>query len=383
MPAPVDTLGHAALDFVKDDRMNREFTLPATATHDALNVSFADVGRLPEPPLAASSADLPTVLFIPGMFASRYIGPHLHDIADKLGVRVLVVDRPGMGRSTDVPLAQRISIWVELVPSLLQHLGVERVSLVSHSAGTMFLLNTLHHCRNLIDPDRPFVALLAPFADPTHSKVKALQAARFIPASVFGIWNILPKFSVLQAKPALAFSAPLFSAMFSSNTLDAAQEENIRKREQDYGVPRQVQSELSELTMKSMFTENTVGANSEALLCLKKGRGATWGACEDYKAYFERLYSNEQERLATASSDHLTTSRLRIRVYFAETDMMIGKQGQEYLNECFRGGSNGIAPDIVDFEAATIVGSDHDSIIGMVSVLETVFVQAGGHLPSN
>lgn len=65
-----------------------------------------------------------------------------------------------MGRSTDVPLDQRISIWVELVPSLLQHLGIRHVSLVSHSAGTMYLLNTLYHCRSLLHPDRPFVALL-------------------------------------------------------------------------------------------------------------------------------------------------------------------------------------------------------------------------------
>lgn len=65
-----------------------------------------------------------------------------------------------MGRSTDVLLEQRFSVWVELVPKLLQHLGIHHVSLVSHSAGTMFLLNTLHHCRSILDPDRPFVALL-------------------------------------------------------------------------------------------------------------------------------------------------------------------------------------------------------------------------------
>lgn len=97
-PAAVPPPGHAALELVKNDRMHREFTLPVTAIHDALNVSYADIGRQPtEPSLAAgssSSADQPpTVLFFPGMFASRFIGLHLNDISEKLGVRVLVVDR--------------------------------------------------------------------------------------------------------------------------------------------------------------------------------------------------------------------------------------------------------------------------------------------------
>lgn len=65
-----------------------------------------------------------------------------------------------MGRSTDVALERRISVWVELVPRLLQHLGIRHVSLVSHSAGTMYLFNTLHHCRDVLHPERPFVALL-------------------------------------------------------------------------------------------------------------------------------------------------------------------------------------------------------------------------------
>jgi hypothetical protein len=33
------------------------------------------------------------VLFIPGMFGSRYIGAILDPIASKFGVRVLIVDR--------------------------------------------------------------------------------------------------------------------------------------------------------------------------------------------------------------------------------------------------------------------------------------------------
>lgn len=84
---------HPVLNFVKDNRMHRELILPATTTHDALNVSYADVGHLPEASRPESVADHPTILLIPGMFASRFLALTLHAIAAKLGVRVLIVDR--------------------------------------------------------------------------------------------------------------------------------------------------------------------------------------------------------------------------------------------------------------------------------------------------
>ncbi|RHZ51810.1 alpha/beta fold hydrolase, partial [Aspergillus thermomutatus] len=112
-----------------------------------LTVTFADIG----------CPTGPALLFLPGMFASRYLGIPMHVMAERAGVRLLVVDRPGMGASTDVPLTQRIAVWVDMLPRLLAHLGVPRVSLVAHSAGTIYLLNTWAHCREVVSP---FIALL-------------------------------------------------------------------------------------------------------------------------------------------------------------------------------------------------------------------------------
>ena len=65
-----------------------------------------------------------------------------------------------MGNSTDVPLAQRVSTWIETVPRLLAHVGIQHVSLASHSAGTMYLFNTLYHYRDILCPEKPMVTLL-------------------------------------------------------------------------------------------------------------------------------------------------------------------------------------------------------------------------------
>lgn len=64
-----------------------------------------------------------------------------------------------MGHSTDVPLSVRVSTWIRIVPLLLEHLDIKHVALVSHSAGTIYLLNTLHYHRDILHPDQPFIAL--------------------------------------------------------------------------------------------------------------------------------------------------------------------------------------------------------------------------------
>lgn len=91
MPASTASAHEQAISYISNPRFSRELTLPATADSPALTVSYADVGFSPETP--ADSRSTPTVLFIPGMFGSRYIGAILDPIARKFGVRVLVVDR--------------------------------------------------------------------------------------------------------------------------------------------------------------------------------------------------------------------------------------------------------------------------------------------------
>lgn len=90
MAAPTTSTRDQVLSYLSDPRFSQELTLPATADSPALTVSYADVGFTPEP---ADSRSTPTMLFIPGMFGSRYISSIFDPIARKLGVRVLVADR--------------------------------------------------------------------------------------------------------------------------------------------------------------------------------------------------------------------------------------------------------------------------------------------------
>lgn len=78
-----------ALEYISQACFHRRFILPATAEHEELTVTYADVGISPE----TKRDNVPTIIFIPGMFATRYLGVLIHQIAAKNGVRVLVIDR--------------------------------------------------------------------------------------------------------------------------------------------------------------------------------------------------------------------------------------------------------------------------------------------------
>ncbi|KAB8263268.1 hypothetical protein BDV32DRAFT_4143 [Aspergillus pseudonomiae] len=372
-----------ALGYISNSRFHRRYTLPATAEHDSLTFTYADVGATP------SSTNLKprTILFMPGMFASRYLGVFIHAIAEKHGVRVLIVDRPGMGNSTDVPLDQRLSTWIELVPRLLAHLEVDHVALVSHCAGTIYLLNTLFHCRDLLHPERPFVAFLAPWVHPSHSHVTSMQMAQYVPVKAFSIWNLIPKFLLLKAGPAFTSSGVAItktsdvissgSGFSSGEDYTTELERNRRQIENEYGLSRDVQAELDSLTFQFMFEESTVGANSEALQCLRKGSdsGKTWGKCDDYGTYVKELANREGRRHRRAGEE-----KLKVRAYFAGNDSMIGKAGQEYVEECWACNTREFK-DTLDFESGTFAELDHDSLVQSAEVLKSIFLHAGGTTP--
>lgn len=217
----------------------------------------------------------------------------------------------------------------------------------------------------------------APWVDLCHSKNTTMQAARLIPTGAFGVLNLLPK-----AQPVFASSGKFFTgisnAISGSDSQEERRSEDSKRLEVEYGIPRKVQDQSNDLIFKSMLSENTVGANSEALLCLNKGPGVTWGACQDYDVFLKRLYETERERLASAGMER-TRAKLRIRAYLAESDALIGKTGNVYLTNLFRSETGGLGPDVVDFEASTIAGTDHDTLFEKLDVLEEIFVQAGGH----
>lgn len=211
-----------------------------------------------------------------------------------------------------------------------------------------------------------------------------MQMLHYLPAPAFSVWNRIPKFFSLTAQPALASSGNFFTKL--SNAVgsgavvggEGQNGENRRRLEEDYGLARDVQKELDGLTVKMLFGEATVGANDEALLCVRKG--GSWGVAGDYEDFVSEMVDLERDRRGDAG-DAAGEVRLKVRTYFAESDAMIGKGGQKYVEGCWQGGQEGGYLDVLDFQTMTVTGTDHDSITQSVEVLQRVFLDAGGRTP--
>ncbi|KAJ5278716.1 hypothetical protein N7478_004088 [Penicillium angulare] len=269
--------------------------------HGLLTVSFADIG----------CPTGPALLYLPGMFASRYLGIPMHTLASRAGVRLLVVDRPGMGCSTDVPLAERIDAWIDILPRLLRYLDIQRA---------------------------------------------------------FSLWHHIPRFFVKKASPVLASSGALLRSIGPSTSdeedrtfLDA----NWRRLERDYGVPRKEAAELTNLVGQYIFTENTVGANSEALQCVRKGDGRNWGVCSDYAVCARELVEREQKQ---GQLEGASAGGARIWAYHSTKDAMVGSRGPKYFDGCWD-----VSGSKSTFVSRTVEGTDHDTVCQAVEVWEEIF----------
>ena len=167
--------------------------------------------------------------------------------------------------------------------------------------------------------------------------------------------------------PALALSGTVFNKMssvvtsgaFSASSPDEtkAVEVNRRKIEAGYGLSRDFQAEIDTELPRRIFGESTVGANREALLCLKKGPAGLWGVCDNYEVFIKRLVERERAE----------TFKVKVRVFFAADDSMIGVKGREYMECCCK------EQDELDFESRIVANTDHDSVLQSIEVLESVF----------
>ena len=120
-------------------------------------ISFSEVG---DPKGAA-------VIVCVGMGLTRYVTAFYDELAATLGLRLITLDRPGVGDSEPYPERERVGplSWPDDVVTVTQHLGISRFSLLAHSAGAIYALAT-----TLILPHRVKgkVQLLAPWIPPSQ-----------------------------------------------------------------------------------------------------------------------------------------------------------------------------------------------------------------------
>lgn len=158
--------------YLRSARLTRLLTLRRPPNHH-LVVSLADVGR---------EDGHPVVVYL-GLGSVRYLVALYDDLAASLGLRLICIDRWGLGKTGEVPDSRRgFHEWSYVVEEVLDQLGIGRFSILAHSAGTPYALASSIRLQHRV---RGTIHLLAPWVgSAAESTASAYKWLRFIPSGV-------------------------------------------------------------------------------------------------------------------------------------------------------------------------------------------------------
>ncbi len=119
--------------------------------NEGLQVSLADVG---------DPQGMPVFVFL-GLAAVRYLVGLYDEVAQVLGLRLICIDRWGLGKTDEVKVSRRGPMdWPSVVSEVAGKLGIAQFSLLAHSAGAPYCVATALAYPNRI---RGAIHLLAPW----------------------------------------------------------------------------------------------------------------------------------------------------------------------------------------------------------------------------
>jgi hypothetical protein len=125
---------------------------------------------------------------------------------------------------------------------------------------------------------------------------------------------------------------------------------------EQYGFDEDTAKLIKKLSPKYKFAESMTGANEEVKIVLRKCEDAGWGEATDYSSCIRTIADNE----TALGTREPIAAKVSVEAFFASSDIMIGKRGQQYFEQCWQ--SDGVAAK-VDFATRTFPEADHDSLL--------------------
>lgn len=345
--------------------------MEATPGRDTpLTVSYSDYGH--HDPNGPSHDNV--VLICGPMLSCRLVHAAKDAIAKRHGLRIIHPDRMGMGHTTKVPIDQRIETWLrsspptsskyspisvtdratpEIVPALLAHLQIPHVSVVCQSGGAIYAVSILLHLRHLLHPQRPYLAMGAPWIDPSHTGAPAMVlTSAAVPSAVLGKLQSLNS-AVQAVAPVSAFSSMCLKAFVPGWATKQPLADGVDRAEVEFA------EKLAPLVIKRAYEEEMSGLGEEALFFMRrKGKWGDWG---DYDTLLDMV----------AARGDAAGAKVKVRAYFAESDIMIGAgKGPAWFDKCWTERAAGQ----IDYRSKRVPHADHDSILDIrFGVIEEIF----------
>ncbi|KAK5130218.1 hypothetical protein LTR08_002303 [Meristemomyces frigidus] len=219
-----DSVEDAVMEHLYAPRLTQKVRHPLTGRL----ISFSEVG---DPEGAA-------VFICVGMGLTRYVTAFYDELATTLRLRLITVDRPGVGGSEPFPPTDRSGplSWPDDVLAISQQLGIAKFSLLAHSAGAIYALATALTLPHLI---KGKVHLLAPWIPPSQLEAISHPTASAPPAGALPrsqrILRVLPTSFLRAANSSFMTATSTSLKPASKRQIDAAK---LRQREQSLSPSR-------------------------------------------------------------------------------------------------------------------------------------------------
>ncbi len=159
-------------NLLKSPRLTKMLAL-RRAPNAGLSVSLADVG---------AAGGHPVVVFL-GLGCVRYLIALYDELATAFGLRLICVDRWGLGKTGDVPDEKRgFNEWATVLEEVVEQLGLTRYSVLAHSAGAPYSLASA-----LRSPDQiqGSIHLLAPWVSAAADSLAGpYKYLKYVPTGV-------------------------------------------------------------------------------------------------------------------------------------------------------------------------------------------------------
>lgn len=168
-PLPTPVLQPDRAEDAPLQKLTKQLTIE-TAEGRLINVSFADVG---------SPTGQPVFVYL-GLGAVRYLIGLYDELASLFNLRLICVDRWGLGKTDDVPGEERgLLEWSGVIAKVADALAIPRFAILAHSAGAPYAMATaLLHGHRIVGP----VHLLAPWVNPEMET--GYKWLRYVPGQV-------------------------------------------------------------------------------------------------------------------------------------------------------------------------------------------------------
>ncbi|KAL7344118.1 RINT-1 family protein [Rhodotorula toruloides] len=366
-------------------------------------ISFAFAG--------SSSPDAPTVVWLNGMGGHRLAAVLLDGLFAAKGVRLVALDRPSGGKSTPVPLANRVQASHEALLAILAELEIKRFSILSHSNGLIYTLFTLLN----LPSDLVVLSwtISSPYVPPWLSGSQLLSLARWVPAPLTSRLGTLVGGLQKVAEPVMrsagwssgvvkdwgsAFvsmgtSVPSEPATAAPATNETGEVDESQIQPELLPPPRQlarfrrlnarrpphkklfggefIPPGMFNEGMKMAIAEGLDAMGLEAMICLRQGDGTRWGWGEPKEGTSEAREEAEAklyERGFAALKAHLAESSMQVEmsVWYGEDDALVPAKGRAYLRELLVDSLGMMEAD----RWREIEDAGHDDTLGLSCVME-------------